>query len=102
MCKDTVTNDLNEALELIRKIEDVAIQVRNRSCVCLADMDAEGQAMCISYLTVFSKLIIDLVDRGTAYDIRATSFQKRVQKDLLSCENTILSVCQGSFPKQSV
>jgi hypothetical protein len=31
-----------------------------------------------------------------------TSFQKRVQKDLLACEKTILAVCQGEFCKSSV
>ena len=31
-----------------------------------------------------------------------TSFQKRVQKDLLLCENTIQSVCLGEFSKSSV
>ncbi len=31
-----------------------------------------------------------------------TSFQKRVQKDLLACEKTILAVCLGEFSKSSV
>ena len=58
--------------------------------------------ICEEIVMKYQKERYELVDRGTAYDIRATSFQKRVQKDLLSCENTILSVCQGSFPKPSV
>ncbi len=58
--------------------------------------------ICEEIVMKYQKERYELVDRGTAYDIRATSFQKRVQKDLLSCENTILAVCQGSFPKPSV
>ena len=39
------------------------------------------------------------LDRGTGYDDRGTTPQKRVMKDVVDCENTILAVCQGRFPK---
>ena len=41
------------------------------------------------------------LDRGTAYDNRSlgASPQKRVLKDVVDCENTILAVCEGRFPK---
>ena len=41
----------------------------------------------------------ELLDRGTAYDIRGTTQQKRVLSDVVDCENTILAVCEGRFPK---
>jgi hypothetical protein len=39
------------------------------------------------------------LDRGTGYDVRGTTPQKRVLKDVVDCEKTILSVCRGQFPK---
>ena len=39
------------------------------------------------------------LDRGTGYDWGGTSPQKRVLKDVVDCENSILAVCQGRFPK---
>ena len=39
------------------------------------------------------------LDRGTAYDVRGTTPQKRVLKDVVDCENSILAVCDGRFPK---
>ena len=39
------------------------------------------------------------LDRGTGYDWGGTSPQKRVLKDVVECGNTILAVCEGSFPK---
>ena len=39
------------------------------------------------------------LDRGTGYDDRGTTPQKRVLKDVVVCEKTILSVCKGQFPK---
>ena len=39
------------------------------------------------------------LDRGTGYDDRGTTPQKRVLKDVVDCEKTILSVCRGQFPK---
>ena len=46
------------------------------------------------------------LDGGTGYDKSitydsggATSPQKRVLKDVVDCENSILAVCQGKFPK---
>ena len=39
------------------------------------------------------------LDRGTGYDDRGTTPQKRVLKDVVDCENTILAVCEGRFPK---
>ena len=39
------------------------------------------------------------LDRGTGYDDRGTTPQKRVLKDVVDCEKTILSVCQGHFSK---
>ena len=39
------------------------------------------------------------LDRGTAYDVRGTTPQKRVLKDVVDCENSILAVCEGRFPK---
>ena len=41
------------------------------------------------------------LDRGTAYDNRSlgASPQKRVLKDVVDCENSILAVCEGRFPK---
>ena len=45
----------------------------------------------------------ELLDRGTGYgdvlDDRGTTPQKRVLKDVVDCENSILAVCQGKFPK---
>ena len=45
----------------------------------------------------------ELLDRGTGYgdvlDDRGTTPQKRVLKDVVDCENSILAVCQGRFPK---
>ena len=41
----------------------------------------------------------ELLERGTAYDDRGTTPQKRVLKDVVDCENSILAVCQGRFPK---
>ena len=41
----------------------------------------------------------ELLERGTAYDVRGTTTQKRVLKDVVDCENSILAVCQGRFPK---
>ena len=41
----------------------------------------------------------ELLERGTAYDVRGTTTQKRVLKDVVDCENSILAVCQGKFPK---
>ena len=39
------------------------------------------------------------LDRGTGYDDRGTTPQKRVLNDVVDCENSILAVCQGRFPK---
>jgi len=45
----------------------------------------------------------ELLDRGTGYgdvlDERGTTPQKRVVKDVVDCENSILAVCEGRFPK---
>ena len=41
----------------------------------------------------------ELLERGTAYDDRGTTPQKRVLNDVVDCENSILAVCQGKFPK---
>ena len=41
----------------------------------------------------------ELLERGTAYDWGGTSPQKRVMEDVVGCENTILAVCDGRFPK---
>ena len=41
----------------------------------------------------------ELLDRGTGYDDRGTTPQKRVLKDVVDCENSILAVCEGRFPK---
>ena len=41
----------------------------------------------------------ELLERGTGYDVRGTTPQKRVLKDVVDCENSILAVCQGKFPK---
>ena len=41
----------------------------------------------------------ELLERGTAYDWGGTSPQKRVMEDVVGCENTILAVCEGRFPK---
>jgi hypothetical protein len=41
----------------------------------------------------------ELLERGTAYEWVGTSQQKRVLKDVVDCENSILAVCQGKFPK---
>ena len=41
----------------------------------------------------------ELLERGTAYDWGGTSPQKRVMEDVVGCENTILAVCNGRFPK---
>ena len=41
----------------------------------------------------------ELLERGTAYDVRGTTTQKRVLKDVVDCENSILAVCEGRFPK---
>ena len=39
------------------------------------------------------------LDRETGYDWGGTSPQKRVLKDVVDCENSILAVCEGRFPK---
>ena len=44
----------------------------------------------------------ELLERGTAYDVRGTTTQKRVLKDVVDCENSILAVCEGSFPNFQV
>ena len=41
----------------------------------------------------------ELLERGTAYDERGTTQQKRVLSDVVDCGNTILAVCEGRFPK---
>ena len=45
----------------------------------------------------------ELLDRGTGYgdvlDDRGTTPQKRVLNDVVDCENSILAVCEGRFPK---
>ena len=45
----------------------------------------------------------ELLDRGTGYgDVlvdRGTSPKKRVLNDVVDCENSILAVCEGRFPK---
>ena len=41
----------------------------------------------------------ELLKRGTAYDERGTTQQKRVLSDVVDCGNTILAVCEGRFPK---
>ena len=41
----------------------------------------------------------ELLEKGTAYDDRGTTPQKRVLKDVVDCENSILAVWQGRFPK---
>ena len=45
----------------------------------------------------------ELLDRGTGYgdvlDERGTTPQKRVLNDVVDCENSILAVCEGRFPK---
>ena len=40
----------------------------------------------------------ELVERGSWGN--PMSVQKRVMKDVVDCENSILAVCQGKFPKQ--
>ena len=39
----------------------------------------------------------ELIERRT--NTKSMSVQKRVMKDVVDCENTILAVCQGRFPK---
>ena len=39
------------------------------------------------------------LERGTGYDWGGTSPQKRVLKDVVDCENSILAVCEGRFTK---
>jgi len=46
-----------------------------------------------------TKVRYELLDRGTGYDDRGTTPQKRVLKDVVDCENSILAVCEGRFPK---
>ena len=41
----------------------------------------------------------ELLDRGTGYDDRGTTPQKRVLSDVVDCGNSILAVCDGRFPK---
>ena len=45
----------------------------------------------------------ELLDRGTGYgDVlvdRGTTPRIRVLNDVVDCENSILAVCQGKFPK---
>ena len=40
----------------------------------------------------------ELVERGS-WGTTPISVQKRVLKDVVGCENTILAVCEGRFPK---
>ena len=46
-----------------------------------------------------TKVRYELLDRGTGYDDRGTTPQKRVLKDVVDCENSILAVCEGRVPK---
>jgi hypothetical protein len=39
----------------------------------------------------------ELIERRT--NTKSMSVQKRVMKDVVDCENSILAVCQGKFPK---
>jgi ribose 5-phosphate isomerase RpiB len=39
----------------------------------------------------------ELIERRT--NTKNMSVQKRVMKDVVDCENTILAVCEGRFPK---
>ena len=39
----------------------------------------------------------ELIERRT--NTKNMSVQKRVLKDVVGCENTILAVCEGRFPK---
>ena len=39
----------------------------------------------------------ELIERRT--NTKNMSVQKRVMKDVVDCENTILAVCKGRFPK---
>jgi hypothetical protein len=43
---------------------------------------------------------VEKVKGGTKKkNVRKLSNQKRVMKDVVDCENTILAVCKGKFPK---
>ena len=42
-------------------------------------------------------LFYELIERRTKTN--NMSVQKRVMKDVVDCENTILAVCDGRFPK---
>ncbi len=43
---------------------------------------------------------VEKVKGGTKKkNVRKLSNQKRVMKDVVDCENTILAVCEGRFPK---
>ena len=46
-----------------------------------------------------TKVRYELLDRDTGYDDRGTTPQKRVLSDVVDCENSILAVCEGRFPK---
>ena len=39
------------------------------------------------------------IERGTGYEWKGTSPQKRVLKDVVECEETILAVCERRFTK---
>ena len=41
----------------------------------------------------------DDIRYGKGTDTTPMSVQKRVMKDVVDCENSILAVCQGRFPK---
>ena len=56
-------------------------------------------SFCIYSMRGLEKERYELLERGTAYDWGGTSPQKRVMEDVVGCENTILALCVGRFPK---
>jgi hypothetical protein len=75
--------------------------------------DSKGMKVSEKIVEDLQKERYDLLDRkdfdklkDTSHDrmkikvnVREVSNQKRVMKDVVDCENTILAVCEGRFPK---
>ena len=73
LCKEVPVQDMNDALSLIKKLEVVTLSVRNHWSECLANQDAKGQSIAISYMSTFSTLMIELLDKGTSHYLNANT-----------------------------
>lgn len=73
LCREAPIESFNDALELVRKIEEVSKAVKTRWAECMARNNSQGQTQCLHYLIDFSNCIIEAIDKGTAIKLRTTS-----------------------------